>query len=299
MTVLRRILSLAAAAFLAAGAAHAAGPSRPIFVELYTSQGCDTCPPADALLGKLAQRPDVIAISLPITYWDMLGWKDTLANDANTRRQKAYAAAMGHGGVYTPQIIVDGVTDVVGSRAAQVEAAIADRRAQLVQAQAVAVTVMSRTRFSAHGRADSDRAALLAGGAPLPVLPSAPPPAAPAPVFIPADPIVPVVLRESPQDLQIDLGEAPSVHQATVWMFRLRTAVNVNITRGENAGHAITYHNVADDVRPIGVYQGHAVSFTLPKATDVPHDAIAVVVQQGGYGHVLGAAYAGRTAADQ
>ena len=60
-------------------------------VELYTSQGCSSCPPADALLGRLADRKDVLAMSLPVTYWDMLGWKDTLASEANTHRQKAYA----------------------------------------------------------------------------------------------------------------------------------------------------------------------------------------------------------------
>src|SRR5471030_830912 len=120
------LIALAGFCFLSVPAAFAGG--RPVVVELYTSQGCNTCPPADALLGKLALRTDVIALSLPITYWDMLGWKDTLASDANTRRQKAYAEAMGHGGVYTPQIIVDGVVDVVGGRVTSVEAAIDARR---------------------------------------------------------------------------------------------------------------------------------------------------------------------------
>src|SRR5476651_255455 len=104
MISLRRTLPLILAAFVLCGATAASAGERPIFVELYTSQGCSSCPPADVLLRRLAQRPGVIAVSLPITYWDMLGWKDTLASDANTRRQKAYAAAMNHGGVYTPQI---------------------------------------------------------------------------------------------------------------------------------------------------------------------------------------------------
>ncbi|HLY06641.1 MAG TPA: DUF1223 domain-containing protein [Rhizomicrobium sp.] len=104
---------------------------RQVVLELYTSQGCSSCPPADALIERLADRPDVLALSFPVTYWDMLGWKDTLASEANTRRQKAYAAAMGHGGVYTPEIVVDGVTDVVGSREAQVEAAIGARRSDM------------------------------------------------------------------------------------------------------------------------------------------------------------------------
>jgi hypothetical protein len=114
-----------AAALVLCGISAMAGPARrPVVVELYTSQGCASCVPADALLAKLTRRTDVVPMSLSVTYWDMLGWKDTLASDANTRRQKSYAAVMGHGAVYTPQIIVDGVSDVVGSREQAVEAAI-------------------------------------------------------------------------------------------------------------------------------------------------------------------------------
>ena len=84
--------------------------------------------PADALLAKLTKRPDVIPMSLSVTYWDMLGWKDTLASETYTRRQKAYAEAMGHSAVYTPQIIVDGTSDIVGSREQAVVIAGRDRR---------------------------------------------------------------------------------------------------------------------------------------------------------------------------
>lgn len=124
-----RPLCLAMAALMLVSVPCAA--KRQVVLELYTSQGCNSCPPADALMERLSDRPDVLALSLPVTYWDMLGWKDTLASEGNTRRQKAYAAAMGHGGVYTPEIVVDGVTDVVGSRETQVEAAITARRADM------------------------------------------------------------------------------------------------------------------------------------------------------------------------
>jgi hypothetical protein len=110
--------------------------SRPIVVELFTSQGCDSCPPADALLAQLSARRDILALSLPVTYWDMLGWKDTLASDADTRRQKQYAQVMGRGGIYTPEMIVDGASDVVGSREPAVLSAI---NARLGDEQTVAV----------------------------------------------------------------------------------------------------------------------------------------------------------------
>jgi hypothetical protein len=97
----------------------------PVVLELYTSQGCSDCPAADRIVSELANRKDVIALSLPITYWDMLGWKDTFATQENTERQKAYARAMNRSGIYTPQIIVDGKFDVVGNQRDRVDAAIA------------------------------------------------------------------------------------------------------------------------------------------------------------------------------
>ncbi|MEZ5773609.1 MAG: DUF1223 domain-containing protein [Hyphomicrobiaceae bacterium] len=93
-------------------------------VELFTSQGCSSCPPADSLIGKLDKRADVLALSLPVDYWDYLGWKDTLAQHAFTERQREYADQRGDGLVYTPQVVVNGLKPAVGSHEAQVEAAI-------------------------------------------------------------------------------------------------------------------------------------------------------------------------------
>lgn len=93
-------------------------------VELFTSQGCSSCPPADHLLSALARDPTVIAVSFPIDYWDFMGWQDTLASPSFTARQKAYAAARGDGRIYTPQAIIDGLADAVGSDRAQIEHAI-------------------------------------------------------------------------------------------------------------------------------------------------------------------------------
>lgn len=110
----------------------AGATSRPIVVELFTSQGCAECPPADKLLGELSKRKDVIALTLPVTYWDMLGWKDTLADEANTARQRAYAKVLKRSGVYTPQIVVDGDEDVVGGKREEVLKAIAARTAKKI-----------------------------------------------------------------------------------------------------------------------------------------------------------------------
>lgn len=93
-------------------------------VELFTSQGCSSCPPADKILGDLAKDPSVIALSMPIDYWDYLGWKDTLADARFTARQKAYSHMRGDRDVYTPQVIVNGAAHVIGSDRARIEGAI-------------------------------------------------------------------------------------------------------------------------------------------------------------------------------
>ena len=115
-------------------AQNANAGKHPVVVELFTSQGCSDCPAADRLVVELAKRKDVIALSLPITYWDMLGWKDTFATETNTQRQQAYAKAMSRSGIYTPQMIVDGVVDVVGNQRDRVMTAIAARGFQLPSA---------------------------------------------------------------------------------------------------------------------------------------------------------------------
>jgi len=232
-------LSLIGISFaLASGAAaEQAKGRRPVVVELFTSQGCSSCPPADAMLAQLANRKDVLAVSLPVTYWDMLGWRDTLASEGNTQRQKAYAKQLGRGGVFTPEIIVDGVTDVVGSREQTVEGAIAAR--------------------------ESDAQA------------------------------VPVQLAGNRQQVHVTIGAAPEhgAHEATVWLLGILPQANVSIGDGENRGHTITYRNVVRQIRAVGSWKGQPVNISLPRSeAGAPHESIAVVVQQGGYGRVIGAA---------
>lgn len=94
-------------------------------VELFTSEGCASCPAADALLGELADDPNTLALSFHVDYWDYLGWKDSLATPENGRRQADYADLRGDRAIYTPQIVVNGTTPVVGGDAAAVKAAIA------------------------------------------------------------------------------------------------------------------------------------------------------------------------------
>jgi hypothetical protein len=123
------------------GLARGETVSAPVSViELFTSQGCSSCPPADRLLQQLAKRPDIVALSFPVTYWDYLGWKDTLARPENAERQRHYAAARGDGQVYTPQAIVNGLEGCVGSDLPEIESAVRATSA-IVQKEAVSLDV--------------------------------------------------------------------------------------------------------------------------------------------------------------
>jgi len=147
------------AALVVPAAASAAG-TRPVVVELFTSQGCSSCPPADRLLGELAKRPDVIALGFHITYWDGAAWRDPFSRPESTERQAAYDRRLTGGQVYTPQIIVDGTVDVVGSDRAAVLAAIA--AAQPVALAQVAFAADRRSVAIGAGAAPAGAQVLLA-----------------------------------------------------------------------------------------------------------------------------------------
>jgi hypothetical protein len=120
---------LCAAAVTACAAAAGAEPPKAAaqdkaVIELFTSQGCSSCPPADALLAELGKRPDLVTLSFSVDYWNYLGWHDTLSSAANSERQREYARTRGDGSVYTPQVVVDGVLHVNGSNEAAIEMAL-------------------------------------------------------------------------------------------------------------------------------------------------------------------------------
>lgn len=146
-------------------AAHAGGASaatgQPLAViELFTSQGCSSCPPADALLENYAQRDGVIALSFHVDYWDYLGWQDSFASADFSNRQRQYARVRGDGVVYTPQVVVNGRDQVVGSSNESIEAALGSAKsladAVKVQATAKETTVNILVEAGKTGTKDAD-----------------------------------------------------------------------------------------------------------------------------------------------
>ena len=117
------------AVLTAASAAQAQPASQPVVLELFTSQGCSSCPPANAALARGADRPDVVALTFAVTYWDHLGWKDTFARPEFTERQAVYAQSLAQGASYTPEIVAGGRTGGVGNSDGRLAALIAQGRA--------------------------------------------------------------------------------------------------------------------------------------------------------------------------
>jgi hypothetical protein len=135
---------MAVAAICALGLGNVAeADQQPVVIELYTSQGCSSCPPADQLLGELAQRDNVIALALHVDYWDYIGWKDSFGSPAHTKRQKHYAKAAGERTIYTPQLIVGGKEHVVGYRPMEL--------AELIQAHLAAPDTVRMTAVRKGG----------------------------------------------------------------------------------------------------------------------------------------------------
>ncbi|MBP7001531.1 thioredoxin family protein [Amaricoccus sp.] len=135
MRIFQPVLVVTALAAPALVPAATVAQETPVVVELYTSQGCSACPPADAILAELAQWPDVVALALHVDYWDYLGWKDSFGQTAHSLRQRAYARAAGKRSLYTPQMIVQGADRVGGADADRVAALIAEHRARPAEAK--------------------------------------------------------------------------------------------------------------------------------------------------------------------
>jgi hypothetical protein len=132
MAISRTVRLAALCLGLGSLAMPAVADPRPVVVELFTSQGCSSCPPADALLGELARRDDVLALGFHISYWDSLGWKDPLSSQSSTDRQRVYARRFTGGQVYTPQMVVEGTGEMVGSDREAVLAAVQTARPEAI-----------------------------------------------------------------------------------------------------------------------------------------------------------------------
>jgi len=120
--------AMAALCLTAMGHAQTAPPGKPVVVELFTSQGCSSCPPADALLGELARQPNVVALAFHVDYWDSIGWRDRYEIPTAAKRQDRYVDTLNLSSAFTPQVVIDGRASYVGSDRRRIVAALAERQ---------------------------------------------------------------------------------------------------------------------------------------------------------------------------
>jgi hypothetical protein len=147
----------------AAPLANAAAATRPVVLELFTSESCSSCPPADALLVELARNdPSVLPLAFHVDYWDYLNWRDRFSSRAATARQRTYAASLGSE-VYTPQMVIDGRTQAVGSDRAAVQAAVRNARAAVADSPALSVSRVQDSARIQLGAGSGSGAVLLIG----------------------------------------------------------------------------------------------------------------------------------------
>ena len=239
---LRRLMhsfSIGCIVVVALAPAVDAGEKRAV-IELFTSQGCSSCPSADRLLGELSRDRSLVALSLSVNYWDYLGWKDTLALPAHTVRQRGYSKSRGDRQVYTPQAVINGVAHAIGSNRDAIDRAIAS----------------SRKRDQAM--------------------------------------TVPVSLSDADGRITVTLPDSPVAAGGEVWLCGVKRALAVAISRGENRGRTVTYHNVVRGWHKLGDWTGKSANWTVSRSDfKAGVDEAAVIVQEHPRGHpgrVLGAA---------
>jgi hypothetical protein len=160
LSSMNRTCLLAFGASLGLAAVPAVAADQPVVVELFTSQGCSSCPPADAYLGELAKQPDLVALGFHVDYWDYIGWKDPFATPSSTARQRGYAERLSTRYLYTPEMVVDGQSDATGSDREAVDGLIAQARRAPKIALAVSETGADHYRVALPAAAFNGTATL-------------------------------------------------------------------------------------------------------------------------------------------
>jgi hypothetical protein len=237
------------------GLAHA--EPRPAVVELFTSEGCNSCPPAEAYVGELAGRTDVLALAFHVDYWDDLGWRDRFGLGQSVERQRSYARSLRLSSVYTPEVVIDGRADYVGSNRSGISNALKDRRDGVPLTLSVG-NGEAEVRLGPNDQGTRENGQ---GGK------------------VPGEPATSAK----------SLTEKPAGGDVVLVAY-LRKAVSA-IGRGENAGRTLDEYNIVRAVVPLGRWNGGAQEFQA-KLASLPQDAtdVAVLVQSPGQGPVVGAA---------
>lgn len=216
--------------------AHAEEAKPLVVVELFTSQGCNSCPPADTYLGELAMRPDVLALAFHVDYWNYIGWTDPFATKLATQRQHDYSRQLGLRYVYTPQMVINGTTEGVGSErqtiAPLIKAAANERQGK------AAVTLQ----------------------------------------------------RDTDGKLLVHIGDGTAHEPATIWLVGIDHERSTQVLRGENGGSTLHEFQIVRSFKEIGTWRGQALDLAVAGSEAAGDGNVAVLVQFGGTGRIIGAA---------
>ena len=242
MMMVRTFAFLSLATLLWPAAPAPAGEAQPrVVVELFTSEGCSSCPPADTYLGELAQRPDVLALAFHVDYWNYIGWNDPYASKLATERQHEYARHLNLRYVYTPQMVINGTTEGVGSE---------------------------RLSIGPMIKAAEDAKALHQHVS---------------------------IARNVDGALVIHVDAGAGAEPATLWLVGFDREHATPVLHGENEGHTLKEYQVVRSFAAVGTWRGQALDLTLAADRQPAGDGgLAVLLQQGGTGRIIGAALLSR-----
>jgi len=247
----------------------------PVVLELYTAQGCISCPPADDMMLELAPRDDVIALSLHVDYWDYIGWVDSFADPEYGQRQQRYARRHGQSTIYTPQVIINGIDIVEGFRVMQVMETIATHRRRPAEIQ------IDLTRVDGGGL--EIRAHPLAPMAPVVAMAS-------RRSAMPNAVVGTLSMGDASEEPAAAMAQtsAPSPGAYSVAIVRYRAQEEVEILDGENAGRTAVFANIVTSWQTAGAWDmSNALEMTVPLEGD---DPVVVIVQEAGQGEIVAAA---------
>ncbi|MCC5971404.1 MAG: DUF1223 domain-containing protein [Pararhodobacter sp.] len=238
-----------------------------VVLELYTSQGCASCPPADAMMADLAMREDVIALALHVDYWDYIGWTDVFALPDHAERQKRYARRHGHSTIYTPQVVINGLEIVEGFRVMQVMDLIAAQRMRAAHINlALERNGGDVLEISASTRTNVDAPLLLSSRG--------------------IGPAAPAMLGALAADAET--GQLATLQPLSLQLVRYLPSAHVEIEAGENAGRQAQYYNIVTSWEAIGTWDMRA---PLHLSVEIEgEDPAVVILQEPGQGEIVAAA---------
>ena len=234
MSITRAVILLLLAG--TASPAAAGDDQTTVVVELFTSQGCSSCPPADAYLGELSQRPGVLALAYHVDYWNYIGWTDPYASKLATQRQRDYSRQLNMRYVYTPQMVINGTMEGIGSERETI--------GPLIKA------AMEEKALRQHVS----------------------------------------IVREAPGKLAVHIDAGSTSEPATIWLVGFDRERSTAVLHGENEGQTLHEYQIVRSSEAIGTWNGEALDLLLPADKPAGDGGVAVLLQQGGSGRIIGAA---------